>query len=71
MNATNYIVVNRTRSKSPVRRCTRPACPELTRHGSQRCPDHRGRKGSPGGRHASAGSSAPGAGEHDFFQFDR
>ncbi|WP_144419605.1 hypothetical protein [Rhodococcus sp. ARP2] len=71
MSNTNYVVVNRTRSKSPARRCTRPTCPELTRHRSQRCPDHRGSKDSPGGRHTSAGSSAPGAGERDSLQFDR
>lgn len=71
MNATDFVIVNRTRSKSPVRRCTRPACPELTRHRSQLCPDHRGGKGSPGGRHSSAGSSVPGAGEHDSLQLDR
>lgn len=43
MTATSHIVVNRARTKRPPRRCTTAACAQLTRHQSQRCPEHRSR----------------------------
>ncbi|MGF0254511.1 hypothetical protein ACQR3V_11100 [Rhodococcus erythropolis] len=38
---TTHIAVSRKRSKAPARRCITAKCAELTRHRSQRCPDHR------------------------------
>ncbi|MEE2058270.1 hypothetical protein [Rhodococcus artemisiae] len=37
----NYAPTVRARSKRAPRRCLEAKCPQLTKHRSQRCPDHR------------------------------
>ncbi|WKK13871.1 hypothetical protein QYN14_10005 [Rhodococcus ruber] len=44
---TTHFAIGRARSKRPPRRCLAHRCPVLTRHRSQRCPDHRGRPARP------------------------
>lgn len=38
---TDYAPTMRTSRKRPGRRCLQPLCVHLTRHRTQRCPEHR------------------------------
>ncbi len=37
-----HVVIGRGTRKAPPRRCAQERCAMLTRHRSQRCPEHRG-----------------------------
>lgn len=39
-----HFVIGRIATKRPAQRCRETRCAVLTRHRSQRCPEHRGRR---------------------------